>query len=151
MKYFTKMSYKFDIFSGYIPFFRRVLRAVFTLLSPSAGCYLCTRWLVGRISCTSLVFLWVFWTKLRWIACPWAPVQSVLSVVSTVQSYLFLICSSSAGAESAYLICCLYLELKVPRRRWSWAPLLGIWYTMGRIVLKLSWNLPAALSALTCS
>ena len=36
---FTKMSYKFDIFSGYIPFFRRVLRAVFTLLSPSAGCY----------------------------------------------------------------------------------------------------------------
>jgi hypothetical protein len=28
MKYFKKMSYKFDIFSGYIPFFRRVLRAV---------------------------------------------------------------------------------------------------------------------------
>jgi hypothetical protein len=33
------MSYKFDIFSVGIPFFRRVLRAVYTLLSPSAGYY----------------------------------------------------------------------------------------------------------------
>ena len=38
------MSYKFDIFSGGIPFFRRVLRAVFTLLSPSAGCYSSILW-----------------------------------------------------------------------------------------------------------
>ena len=48
---------------------------------------LCTRWLDGRISCTSLV-RWALWSKHRWRACPWA-IQSILSGVNFDQPYLF--------------------------------------------------------------
>ena len=52
------------------------------------------------------------------MGCPvHGAVQSILSVVSSDQSYLFLICSISAWIESAYLICGFYLELAVPRGR----------------------------------
>ena len=52
------------------------------------------------------------------------PVDSVCSFFCPVilVPHMFI----SAGAESAYLICCLYLELNVPRGRCNWALLLGI-------------------------